>query len=135
MLATPAERAPGVTASFRAVTDDARLGGLVSFFEFGGRTYQLLGFTTAAQLGRYAPVFTAVLDSFAPIRDPALLEVRQPRLEVVRLPEDMTMSEFQERYPSVISLDTLALINGVTVDEKLEKGSLQKRVVVAQTGR
>ena len=80
-------------------------------------------------------MFTAVLDSFAPIRDPALLEVRQPRLEVVRLPEDMTMSEFQERYPSVISLDTLALINGVTVDEKLEKGSLQKRVVVAQTGR
>ncbi len=41
----------------------------------------------------------------------------------------MSLSEFDGQWPSTIELDRLAILNGVTTEQRLEAGTLLKRVV------
>ncbi len=41
----------------------------------------------------------------------------------------MTLAEFHRRYPSITDLETLALINHLEPDDRLEAGTTIKRVV------
>jgi predicted Zn-dependent protease len=111
-----------------ATKQKQELVGLVAFFPFGGKTYEVLGYTTAPRLDRYDDVFRATLASFDRVTDPRLLDVTSDKLAIVRIPAAMTLREFDERYPSAIDLDTLALINGVKADASLSAGTQVKRV-------
>ncbi len=61
--------------------------------------------------------------------DPKRLDVPVARIQLALVPGDMTLVEFQRRYPSVISIDELAIINGTAPDQPLAPGRLVKRVV------
>jgi hypothetical protein len=50
------------------------------------------------------------------------------RLQIVTLDAEMDLKEFARRYPSPVSLDTLALINQVGKDARLGAGLKMKRV-------
>jgi hypothetical protein len=41
----------------------------------------------------------------------------------------MTLTQFHQQYPSVISLEELAVINGMSAGSSLRSGQLVKRVV------
>ncbi|MEE9206770.1 MAG: hypothetical protein V3U67_00145 [Gemmatimonadota bacterium] len=41
----------------------------------------------------------------------------------------MTITEFQQRFPSTISLDRLAVMNGVEAGESIPAGTTMKQVV------
>jgi hypothetical protein len=41
----------------------------------------------------------------------------------------MTLAQFNQRYPSQVSLETLGLLNGVDVGATVPSGTLVKRVV------
>ncbi len=67
---------------------------------------------------------------FRPVTDRAILDVRPPRVDIVRISERMTLSEFSRRYNSPIPLAQLAVINQAAGPETtFEAGTLLKRVV------
>jgi hypothetical protein len=77
----------------------------------------------------YAPAFQAALASFKPLTDPTALAVQAAKVELVKVPRDMTIAEFQKEFPSTAPLETVATVNGVATDGRLEAGRTAKRIV------
>ncbi len=119
---------PAASGYFQAQTENGTLAGLVSYISYGGNTYQLLAYTPAPQLDSYNATFQQVIGSFAPLTDPAILNVQPKKLEVIKLPSRMTLAEFNSRYPSSIPVEELAIINGVETGTTLAAGTEVKRV-------
>jgi predicted Zn-dependent protease len=102
---------PAVTGNFQAQTQDGVLGGFAAFITHGNRTYQILGYTPAQALGRYDAVFRGAVGSFARLTDPQALAVQPNRITIVTTSQPMTLAEFDQRFPSRIPIEELALIN------------------------
>ncbi|MEE8476811.1 MAG: M48 family metalloprotease, partial [Gemmatimonadales bacterium] len=121
----------GLTADtryFRVSTQQGVINGLVTHVAYDGNTYQLLGYGTRAAFSRERTALNDAIGSFQPERDPAVLGVEPARIDLVRLPRRMTVTEFQRRYPSSIPVEQVALINGVDVGDTMASGLLVKRV-------
>ena len=119
-------------SNFRTVPSQDRptsLRGLIGFLEHGGRVYQLVGYTKEDRWSANRPAMEAKLASFKAISDRAHLEVRPARVDLVELPERMTIANFNQRFPSSVDLSTLAIANGVEENVMLDRGTLVKRIV------
>ncbi len=90
--------------------------------------YQLLAYADARRFDARRPVLEQAVASFAPLRDPRAIEVQSPRIDVVRVPSDMTLAEFQTRFPSTVDVETVRVINHLNPGEPLHGGQLYKRV-------
>lgn len=122
---------PALVGRFRVQTEQGVLEGLVMFLEYGNQTFRVMGYTTAAQFGRYSPTFEATLNSFSRVNDSRLLNVEPRRIDIVEVPSAMSVETFQQRFPSTIELDELLFLNGWQAGEQLAAGRLAKRVVGA----
>ncbi len=118
-----------VAGDFQAVSGETQVAGVAAFVEHQGRVFQLIGYTTAGAWAQYGRTLSSAVSSFAPLRDRALADVQPRRLELVRLDREMTVAEFQRRYPSTVSEPTVALVNQLQAGETLKAGRLAKRVV------
>jgi predicted Zn-dependent protease len=124
---------PAVAARFDAQTQQGVLRGLAVFITHGGRTYQLLGFTPAERFSSYERVLSQSFRTFAQLTDQQALNVQPNRIEIVRVPQNMTLAQFHQRFPSVIDIGELALINQVSEPSSmLAEGIMAKRVVVGR---
>ncbi len=103
--------------------------GMVSFFEHGGRVYQLMGYTAPQGWNTYARTMEQSITSFTSLTERRYLEVQPKTIGLVELPQAMTLAEFAQRYPSTIALDELAIVNGVEAQTRFEAGTLLKRVI------
>ena len=129
-LATEVNGLPGVVRTFGlADTDAGDLQGVAGFIEYGGRVYQILGITRAQDWQLYQEALTAAVESFRPETDRRLLDVQPKRLEIVTLPDAMTLEEFSRRYPSTVDLNTLGIINQADANTRFAAGDEVKRVV------
>ena len=124
-----------VLARFEAQTDSGVLAGIGGWISHGGRTYQLLTYTSAQGLSAQDRTFQQIIESFGPLRDQSALNVQPKRLDIVTVPERLTLNEFNRRMPSAVAIEELAVINEVAgPGAVLAQGSLAKRVVGAATG-
>jgi len=119
---------PALSLVFQATSGQQRLAGRALFVAHGGKTFRLLGYTAASRLSAYDRVFRESLMSFAPLRDPSALEVQPRRIALVRLEQELSVEEFDRRYPSTVPRETVALINQAFAGDALGPG-LVKRVV------
>ena len=120
---------PAAVVSFSAATEQGTLRGMAVFIEFGGLVYQLLGFAPADRWGTYQSTVQRSFWSFDRLTDPAALAVQPLRLAIVTLDRRMTLTQFNQRYPSQVPIETISMINGVDVSTSLPSGTLVKRVV------
>ncbi|PWB68577.1 MAG: peptidase M48 [Holophagae bacterium] len=102
--------------------------GLIGFLEHGGRVYQLVGYTAEARWATHQPAMEAKLATFRAVTDRRHLEVSPKRVELVELPDRMTLATFNQRFPSTVDLGALAIVNGVEETATLERGTLIKRI-------
>ncbi|MGH7509581.1 MAG: M48 family metalloprotease [Gemmatimonadales bacterium] len=102
---------PATSSYFRAQTEQGNIEGLVSFIAHGGQTFGLMGYTAAGNLNSYDRVFQNTIRSFSELRDASKINVQPARLEVVKVPRQMTLEQFNAQYPSTISIEQLAIIN------------------------
>ncbi len=116
------------TGSFMAQTDQGVLEGQATFIQYGGRIYQVIGYSLQANWPRYAPAVQDSTYSFDQLTDPQKLSVQPLRLQIERVGQSMTLQEFYGRNPSPVSLEELALINQMQPDTPLQAGQLIKRV-------
>jgi predicted Zn-dependent protease len=119
---------PAASGYFQAQTDQGVIGGLVSYVSYGNNTYQLLAYTGASNLNAYDATFRQIIGSFSQLTDAAALNVQPKKIDLVKVPSRMTLAQFNQRYPSSIPVDELAIINGVETGTTLEAGRLVKRV-------
>ena len=126
---TPVNGLPTASARFRAQLEQGPAEGYVAFITYGGRNYRLMALATAAQVASYDAAMKAWIQSFRPLNDPARLNVQPARIHMVKLPRTMSLATFNTSYPSVVPLDRVALLNGVSSGEALPAGRLVKQVV------
>ncbi len=105
------------------------LRGIAGFFSYGGAVFQMLGYCKEDRWSNYDREINRAAGTFEVLNDPKFLNVRAARLETVKIPTSMTLGEFNRRWPSTIELEQLAIINGVTQEQRLDAGRLVKRVV------
>jgi predicted Zn-dependent protease len=121
---------PAASGYFTAQTEQGAIQGLVTFVSYNGNTFGLLGYTPQGKLSTYDPVFRQTIGSFGELRNQAALNVKPAKVELVKLPREMTLEEFNRQYPSSISLEELAIINEIeTPTTPIPQGRMVKRVV------
>lgn len=119
-----------VQATFAAQQDDAsRVQGVVTFVQHGAATWRVVGFALPARFSTAAPTFAQAGESFAPLADQRALAVQPQRIRITRTPRAMTLGEFSTEFPSSVSIEELAMLNGLTSTSTLAAGRLLKRVV------
>ena len=120
---------PAATSYFQAQTQQGVIQGIVSFISYGGKTFGLMAYTPQGKLQQYDGVFRQALGSFGQLRNQNALNVKPNRIEVVRIPREMTLSQFDQQYPSTIPIEELAVINQVDgPDSPIPAGRQVKRV-------
>ena len=121
---------PAATSYFQAQTQQGVIEGLVAFVAYGGRTFALLGYTPQGKLGTYDDELRRTISSFDQLRNSAALSVQPAKLELVKLPREMTLAQFYQTYPSTASIEELAIINELEGPESvIPRGRIVKRVV------
>ena len=122
---------PAVGAQFTAQTEQAVLVGYVAFVQLDGSTYRLLAYTDQQRFSTYSPLFRQAIGSFQRLTDPRALSARPQRIRLVQLTNAMTLTQFQQQFPSAIPIEQLALINGAAdATASFPAGTWLKRVVV-----
>jgi predicted Zn-dependent protease len=119
---------PPATRYFQAQGEQGAIAGVVSFFSHAGATFGIVGYSTASGLAAYDPAFRKTIASFGPLTDPAALAVQAPKIQVVKVPRDMTVAEFDAQFPSTVPVEQVALLNGVGKDGRLQAGQLAKQI-------
>jgi predicted Zn-dependent protease len=120
---------PAVVGLFQAQTEQGVVEGIATWIDYGGRTYQLLGYTPGGRFRAHSGALREAIGSFRSLDDPQILAVQPSRLDVVRIDRAMTLEEFNRRYPSGIDIEELAIINQVDGPAaRLPAGALVKRV-------
>jgi len=116
------------SAAFTAQTQQGTVTGNVAYISLDAQTYRIMAYTPSQMYGNYRGVFSQSLGSFRRLTDPAALAVQPVRVHLVRLPRSMTITEFNQSYPSKIPVAQVALINGVEPTTQIPAGTLVKRV-------
>jgi predicted Zn-dependent protease len=122
----------GVTrarAPFTASTSEGNLRGEVAFAELDGRVYRLLGYAGTRAWPGHGPAVGRAIESFSRLDDPEVLAVQPWRLEIVTVPDAMSLRDFAARYAGPVSLDELGRLNRMAPDAVAPAGSRLKRVV------
>lgn len=125
---------PAVASTFQAQTEQGVIQGLAAFFTYNGNTYQVLAYSPAERYGNYTNTFRSSLGSFAPVTDSRILNVQPNKIDVVSLPQAMSLAQFAQRYPSAISIAELAVVNQVEdPNAQIPAGTLLKQVAGGRT--
>jgi predicted Zn-dependent protease len=104
--------------------------GLVAFIQYGDLTYRLLGYTPAGQLQANDAALRKSIGSFSELKDQSKIDVEPYRVELVKIDRDMSMEEFNQKYPSTIPIARLAVVNGLDAPpDRIPAGTTVKRVV------
>jgi predicted Zn-dependent protease len=129
----PVNGLPAASTQFEAQTEQGAVQGVVAFIKYGDLTYRLLGYTPAGKLQAYDKTFRASINSFAELTDKAKLDVQPFKVELVKLDREMTVQEFNQKYPSTIPVERLAVVNGYdTPPDRIPAGVTVKRVIGGQ---
>jgi predicted Zn-dependent protease len=116
--------------NFTAQTESGVLEGAVLFVAHKNRTYRLAGFAPQGKGAAYAEQIRTSLRSFKPVTDSKVLNVKPNRIKLERVPSQMTLEQFNQRFPSVVELSQLALMNGYESGAVvLSAGDYVKRVI------
>lgn len=99
----------------------------ISAISYGGNIYRFLSYTTAGQFSDYEQVFNSVPRGFDRVTDQSILNVEPVRLQVIRASRTAKFSDLvSTNLPMNITLNEVAIINQVEVDEVIQQGSWLK---------
>lgn len=120
---------PATSGEFSATTQSGQIRGRATFVAHKNAVYQLVAYTAETAWRAYEPALQHSLASFARLTDTKALAAQPLRIQTVTLDRAMTLAEFNQRYPSAIPLEKVALINHAEPHTRFEKGTVLKRVV------
>jgi len=118
-----------VSAPFAAATNNGTLRGTVSFVEYGGAVYRIVGYAPEARWPSYQATAERTLQSFQRLTDAAALNVQPQRVDIVTVAGRTTIAALAGQRASPVSAAGLALINQVEPETPFASGRLVKWVI------
>lgn len=120
---------PAVISEFQAATQGGAVRGYVAHVAHGSSVFQLVAYAPAQAFGAQSARLQEIVSSFGPVEDRDILDVGPRRVAIVSLPRAMTFAEFVSENPSPVSIEELALINGIAdVEASIAAGTRLKHV-------
>jgi predicted Zn-dependent protease len=109
-------------------SDGSTLRGVVGFVKHRDVVFQLIAYAGKDDFSQYGNIARRSLASFGELRNRRFLNVQPARVETIELPRAMGFEEFTNRYPSNAEAAKIAILNGIQMNQQLEKGRLMKRI-------
>lgn len=113
----------------QAQTEQGQLLQILSYYvEHGGTVYNFLAYAPQEIYANFQDTFLRTMRGFAPVTDPAILNVQPARLEIVEASRTAPFSTFIQNpeLPPDLEPQDLAVLNQVAMDEVIEAGTLLK---------
>jgi predicted Zn-dependent protease len=123
-----------VAGPFTANTEQGPLRGVASFVSHGGATFMVVGFAPAQAYDANAATFRQAVQSFGPLQDRSAENVQPAKVELVKVPRDMTLEQFAQAFPSSAPVEVVGIVNGVEKGGTLPAGATAKRIVGGPPG-
>jgi predicted Zn-dependent protease len=121
---------PAASSYFQAQTEQGVIEGIVSFVSYGGQTFGLMAYTPTGKLSAYDRAFQQTIGSFSELRDASKINVQPAKVELVKVPRQMTLEQFNSQYPSTAPIEEVAIINELEGPSSvIPAGHTVKRVV------
>lgn len=113
-----------------AQTESGQIARLLSYYvEFGGQIYNFLGYALQDDYATYEAAFERSMQGFAPLTDPAKLNVEPARAEIEMSPRTAEFESFlSASLPYDLTPQGLAIMNQVDLQERIQEGRLLKMV-------
>jgi predicted Zn-dependent protease len=100
---------------------------LLYFIQYGENIYNLIGLSAQADFNGYLPLFQSTMGTFSQLTDPQKLNKQPERIRVKTVPQDGTLSQiFGSLRVDQKRMEELAVLNGMTLNDRVERGSLIK---------
>jgi predicted Zn-dependent protease len=119
---------PAEIVEFRAQGQQGVLRGLAAFLQDGSRVFRLLGLTPEDRYRGRASAFRRFVGSYARLTDREALNAEPMRVELVTPDRATTLTELARRRGGPLSVERLALLNALDVDETIPAGRTIKWV-------
>jgi predicted Zn-dependent protease len=119
---------PAAASAFQAQTKQGAVAGMVAFVSQGGQTLGVLGYAPVEAFSGHEAELEAAINSLGPLQDRAAENIQPAKVELVRVPRDMTVAEFNAQFPSTVPVGVVATINGIDANGTLKGGQQAKRV-------
>ncbi len=119
---------PTAGDGFTATVSEGALEGRIGFVEHGGRVFQLLGYASQAAWSGHAKAIRASLASFDKLTDRRLIDVAPKKIRLIRADEALSLDAFAKRHGATVPTGTLALLNRLAVDARVQPGKTYKIV-------
>lgn len=120
---------PATSGEFEARLESGVLEGIASFIDYGGRTYRILGYTVGGRLGTYHAAFSRAAGSFDRLTDRSALDQQPMRIDVLLVQRATSIRDMVASRRPPLSVDELAILNGLDTGETIPAGTQIKWVV------
>lgn len=102
---------------------------LTYVIEGDGRIYNFMGVTALNSFNDYQPVFQRSMGEFKRLSDPAKINVKPKRIDIETVAQSGTLESALRYYGTDEGdLHELAVLNGMTLNDRVEKGMLIKTI-------
>jgi predicted Zn-dependent protease len=98
----------------------------ITFVAYDGNVYRLSGGARQGRFGRHAGVFRGFARSFRNLRENELEKIDELRLRIATARQGEDLAAIGERSGNAWDVNRTAVVNGLTVGEPLEPGTLVK---------
>ena len=111
-----------------AAQQNGSVGFAATYIEYGGNVYEFLGLTSAQTYSQYRPDLRGVADSFERLTSSSALNRQPARMDVVTVRNATTFRSLLSgrEIPLGMTAETLAIMNEVELDTRLEAGTKVK---------
>lgn len=100
---------------------------LLYFIQYGENIYNLIGLSSQADFNGYLQLFQSTMGTFSQLTDPQKLNKQPERIRVKTVPQDGTLSQiFSSLRVDQKRMEELAVLNGMTLSDRVERGTLIK---------
>ncbi len=118
-------------ASLLMVADQKQEAGTIrmlsALIPFEGKIYSLMGITELSKFPTYQPAFLSTIQNFKELTDREKLNRKPDVVKIKTLPQQMTLQAALQSFNMPAErFEELAILNGMSLTDKLSKGSLIK---------
>jgi len=100
---------------------------LSALIQFEGKIYSLMGITELSKFPAYQPAFLSTIQNFKELKDREKLNRKPDVVNIKTLPQQMTLQAALQSFNMPAErFEELAILNGMSLNDKLSKGSLIK---------
>lgn len=120
---------PSIAMIADQVQEQQTLRTLTYLISYGGNIYTIMGVSTDKDFQAFQSVFVNTMNNFDKLTDPAKLNRKPERIKIETVNNTGTLSDiFRSLQVEQDRMQELAILNGMQLNERVEKGTLVKTI-------